>query len=116
MFERKPPAPNRPSSVPASATWVGWNKGEWRDCKALPQVGRYRCEVFADVSGDRLSTGEYAVDRAPDGVAAPMKLTSFDGEAIQTSAGRLVPYGSHTYFGGGKDSWTKDFGPPPSKG
>lgn len=113
MFERKPPAPDRPSSVPAGATWVGWNKGEWIDCTALPQPGRFRCEVFADVTGDRISSGEYALARSGSGETSPAKLIAFDGQAIETSAGKLVPYGSHTYFGGGTGNWAKDFGPPP---
>lgn len=116
VFERKPPAPNRPASVPSSATWVGWNKGEWIDCKPLNQARRFRCEVFADVSGDRLSSGEYALDQSANPGTAPPQLRSFDGEAIDTSGGKLVPYGPHTFHGGGKDTWTKDFGPPPAQG
>jgi hypothetical protein len=113
---QKPGVPTRPGSVPARATWIGWNKGEWIDCAALSQTGRFRCDVYADVSGDRLSTGEYALDRSSSAAGPQMMLTSFDGQMIETNVGKLLPYGSHTYFGGGKDSWTKDFGPPRPQG
>ena len=116
LFVQKPIAPTRPSSVPASAAWIGWNKGEWIDCKALSQAGRFQCDVYADVSGDRVSAGEYLLDRPSAGQGPELTLTSFDGQVIESTAGKLVPYGSHTYFGAGKDSWTKDFGPPRPQG
>jgi len=114
VSERTPGPPPRPAGVPSDAVWVGVNKGDWIDCKPLQAAATFRCDVFADLSGDRLSTGDYVLEKSTTIEAGKGRPIAYDGQVIETDVGRLVPYGVHTYFGGGRDSWSKDLGPRPT--
>jgi len=79
----------RPLSVPASATWSGGEDGgNWFDC-ARQADASYRCAVYADVTGEKISDGLYGF--VPEDTAGQLNplLRRSDTEIVLRGA-RLV--------------------------
>jgi hypothetical protein len=104
--------PERPASVPGSATWVGGNKGEWIDCAWLNErENTLKCETYNDVKGEKLASGSFWWQRESSSAPASRLPTPryVEGEVIVTDQGKLLPIGKHVFFGPSGDSWTKEY-------
>ena len=81
--------PKRPQNVPSSARWEGGpTGGNWFEC-AKEAGAKYRCSVFADVTGVLIVSGLYTVvPESFSGNLRPVLLQS-DTE-IELKGARLV--------------------------
>jgi hypothetical protein len=81
--------PKRPQNVPSSARWEGGpDGGNWFEC-AKETDAKYRCSVFADVTGVLIVSGLYTV--VPESFSGNLRpaLLQSDTE-IELKGARLV--------------------------
>lgn len=81
--------PPRPLNVPSSATWGGGDDGgTWFACTRQADL-KYRCSVFADTTGIKISDGLYAF--VPEDLSGRLDpVTWLSDTEIVVRGGRLV--------------------------
>jgi hypothetical protein len=87
-----PKAPERPSTVPQEATWVGGEKGGcWIKCQLDASKNANRCTVFDERTGDVWASGLYVL-RSDGSPVQPGDLdyNFFNGRVIGLSGGRIL--------------------------
>ncbi len=86
------PVPDRPSSVPPSAEWVGGDKGgSWIECEFDSTSKANRCHVYNENTGRLKAEGLYVLRSTGEGVRpGELSYSFFDGRVIGLMDGRLL--------------------------
>ncbi len=84
--------PERPSSVPSSAVWIG---GEWVRCARTTSMRtEFTCEFYDDLNGKKLHVGRFVWQgkgEAPLRDGTLLEQPGWDGSALSFDSGQLVP-------------------------
>lgn len=84
--------PERPASVPSSATWIG---GEWVQCsQSVASPVEFRCEFYDDANGKKMQEGKFVWrgrGEVPLRAGVLLEQPGWDGTALSFDAGKLVP-------------------------
>jgi hypothetical protein len=97
-------APARPAAVPATATYLAANGGDWIDCRSAAAPGAFDCDVFESEHGARMVSGTFEARARHSDVAPlptlPLSYYSYDfsdDEVLLQGDLTLVAVGWVTY-------------------
>ena len=106
--------PERPTSVPKSASWLGET---WVSCSPVPaNTANYQCVFYDDVHGNRLQSGPFAwkgSGQAPVTNGEFTRPAQWDGIEIAFDGGALVPAGPQTHLPDSPNQWVETPGSKP---
>jgi len=87
-----PKAPNRPTGVPASASWAGgWDGGAWVECRLEPGAAANQCRVYDEISGQVLLDAPFVLRSCGKPARIEeLRYNAFDGTSIYLSTGDVL--------------------------
>ncbi len=98
--------PERPASVPKSASWLG---EVWVSCSPGPaNPANYQCVFYDDVHGNRLQSGPFAWKGSAQVPVVNDEFTrpgQWDGIEISFDGGALVPAGPQIHLPDSPNQW-----------